>query len=289
MKKIGILAGVFFSGLAAGLLAIAALRAPEWYREWQLARQSPPAAVQTDVQPTAAPQPQTTEEPTPQPAATPPARDFTALLARNPDVIGWICIDGTEVDLPVMQTDDNSYYLKHDLDGNYDDLGLPYLDYECDIETSRHLILYGHNMGVGNTERFSSLQNYRDPAYYAEHPVIELDTLSGGQYYKIVAVYAITTRESDGDVFHFNQYVDFASDDEEQQYLDEVAKRAFYTTGDYAHADERLLTLCTCTYEMSDARLLVMARPLRAGETQEADEVTVNPDPLLPARWPDGA
>lgn len=74
-----------------------------------------------------------------------------------------------------------------------------------------------------------------------------------------------------------------------QLYLDEVAKRAFYTTGDYARADERLLTLCTCTYEMSDARLLIMARPLRDGETLMADEVIINPDPLLPARWPAGA
>ena len=68
-----------------------------------------------------------------------------------------------------------------------------------------------------------------------------------------------------------------------------MAKRAFYRTGDYARADERLLTLCTCTYEMSDARLLIMSRPLRDGETLTADEVTVNPDPLLPARWPAGA
>lgn len=97
------------------------------------------------------------------------------------------------------------------------------------------------------------------------------------------------TRESDGDVFHFNQYVNFVDDAAEQEYLDEVAKRAFYTTGDYARADERLLTLCTCTYEMSDARLLIMARPLRDGETLTADEVIINPDPLLPARWPAGA
>ena len=228
--------------------------------------------------------------PTVQPAVTPEPRDFTALLERNPEVIGWIKIDDTDVDLPVMQREgDNSYYLKHDLDGNWDDLGLPYLDYECDIQQSRHLILYGHNMGVGDTVRFSSLQNYREPEYYQEHPVIELDSLNGGQYYKIVAVYAITTRESDGDVFHFNQYVNFADDAAEQEYLDEVAKRAFYTTGDYARADERLLTLCTCTYEMSDARLLIMARPLRDGETLTADEVIINPDPLLPARWPAGA
>lgn len=283
-----ILAGVFCSGMAAALIAMAALQLPNWLQQRKMVSESPPA-VQT-AEPEQTPEPQVTAAPTMQPAVTPEPRDFTALLERNPEVIGWIKIDDTDVDLPVMQREgDNSYYLKHDLDGNWDDLGLPYLDYECDIQQSRHLILYGHNMGVGDTVRFSSLQNYREPEYYQEHPVIELDSLNGGQYYKIVAVYAITTRESDGDVFHFNQYVNFADDAAEQEYLDEVAKRAFYTTGDYARADERLLTLCTCTYEMSDARLLIMARPLRDGETLMADEVTVNPDPLLPARWPAGA
>ncbi len=283
-----ILAGVFCSGMAAALVAMAALQLPNWLQQRKLASESPPV-VQT-AEPELTPEPQATAAPTVQPAVTPEPRDFTALLKRNPEVIGWIKIDDTDVDLPVMQREgDNSYYLKHDLDGNWDDLGLPYLDYECDIDQSRHLILYGHNMGVGDTVRFSSLQNYRDPDYYREHPVIELDSLNGGKYYKIVAVYAITTRESDGDVFHFNQYVNFADDAAEQEYLDEVAKRAFYTTGDYADADEQLLTLCTCTYEMSDARLLIMARPLRDGETLAADEVTINPDPLLPARWPAGA
>lgn len=280
-----ILAGVFCSGMAAALIAMAALQLPNWLQQRKMVSESPPV-VQT-AEPEQTPEPQVTAAPTVQPAVTPEPRDFTALLERNPEVIGWIKIDDTDVDLPVMQREgDNSYYLKHDLDGNWDDLGLPYLDYECDIQQSRHLILYGHNMGVGDTVRFSSLQNYREPEYYQEHPVIELDSLNGGQYYKIVAVYAITTRESDGDVFHFNQYVNFADDAAEQEYLDEVAKRAFYTTGDYARADERLLTLCTCTYEMSDARLLIMARPLRDGETLTADEVIINPDPLLPARWP---
>lgn len=235
-----ILAGVFCSGMAAALIAMAALQLPNWLQQRKMESESPPV-VQT-VEPEQTPEPQVTAAPTVQPAVTPEPRDFTALLERNPEVIGWIKIDDTDVDLPVMQKEgDNSYYLKHDLDGNWDDLGLPYLDYECDIQQSRHLILYGHNMGVGDTVRFSSLQNYREPEYYQEHPVIELDSLNGGQYYKIVAVYAITTRESDGDVFHFNQYVNFADDAAEQEYLDEVAKRAFYTTGDYARADERLL------------------------------------------------
>ena len=124
-----------------------------WLQQRKMVSESPPV-VQT-AEPEQTPEPQVTAAPTVQPAVTPEPRDFTALLERNPEVIGWIKIDDTDVDLPVMQREgDNSYYLKHDLDGNWDDLGLPYLDYECDIQQSRHLILYGHNMGVGDTVRF---------------------------------------------------------------------------------------------------------------------------------------
>lgn len=168
----------------------------------------------------------------------------------------------------------------------YDIEGIPYVDYECDVQNGRHLILYGHNMGVGETSRFSSLQNYKDPDYYTQHPVVEFDTLYDSTLYKVVAVYALSARPEDPDYFPFNEYADFADDAAEQAYLDEVAKRAFYTTGDYVNADERLLTLCFCTYEMDDARMLVMARPLREGESATADEVHVNEDPQLPSRWP---
>ena len=203
-------------------------------------------------------------------------------------MVGWISIADTPVDFPVLQGADNEFYLRHGLDGEYDILGVPYVDYECDVERGRHLIVYGHNMGVGKTERFSSLQNYKDPDYYAAHPVIRLDTLYGSALYKVVAVYALTARTTDADYFPFNEYVDFDSDEAEQAYLDEVARRAFYTTGDYVRPDERLLTLCFCTYEMEDARMLVMARPLREGEGAEAGEVHVQEAPLLPARWPAG-
>ena len=56
--------------------------------------------------------------------------------------------------------------------------------------------------------------------------------------------------------------------------------------GDFADEEETLLTLCTCTYEMPDARLVVVARPMRENESEQADPVTVNPEPLLPLRWP---
>lgn len=273
MKRFLLFFGAFAVGLTTACLAGWLLLLPGRMEERRLQGQRPTAAVSAT--------------PTPTPAPTPlPQMDFTALLAQNPDVVGWIRIEDTPVDFPVLQGDDNEFYLRHGLDGEYDILGVPYVDYECDVEQGRHLIIYGHNMGVGESERFSSLQNYKDPDYYTRHPVIRLDTLYGSALYKVVAVYALTARTADADYFPFNTYVDFADDEAEQAYLDEVARRAFYTTGDYVRPDERLLTLCFCTYEMEDARMLVMARPLREGERAEADEVHIQPDPQLPARWP---
>ena len=275
-----VISGAAFAGLVGGLI----FWLPSYKEKKEMEAIKPQESQNTVAPPMGEP------EATPDPAAEEAAQraKYADLIARNPEFAGWIEIPGVDIDLPILQTTDNYFYLYHDLDRADDKRGMPFADYECDMKNGRHIILYGHNMGVNNTDRFSNLQKYRDADYYTAHPYLKLDTLYKSEIYKIVAVYAVTSRESDGDVFHFNQYIDL-DDAAEQTFLDEVAKRAFYTTGDYARADERLLTLCTCTYEMSDARLLIMARPLRDGETLMADEVIINPDPLLPARWPAGA
>lgn len=95
-----------------------------------------------------------------------------------------------------------------------------------------------------------------------------------------------SARTGDPDYFAFNASTSFADEDAARRYLDEMAARALYTTGDYIRPGERLLSLCICTYEMEDARLVVMARPLRPGEDADPDAVTENPSPRLPVRWP---
>ena len=180
MKRMLLFFGAFAVGMAMAALAACVMLLPGWLKEAAL-QSHRPAPVQIAV-------PAAEGEPIPTPASTPlPRKDFTDLLARNPDVVGWIAIDGTPMDFPVVQGRDNDYYLRHDLDGNYDIEGIPYADYECDVEKGRHLILYGHNMGVGETARFSSLQNYRQPDYYTRHPVITVDTLWGSTLYKVTA------------------------------------------------------------------------------------------------------
>ena len=281
MKPWKLMLGMFLSGLGAAVLAAAAWVLPGWLAERSLKAQRPAAAVQADAD---------AADPadTPDPAAVAEAQQarFADLLARNPDVVGWVYVPGTNIDYPVLQTGDNQFYLRHDLDRQYDVRGLPFADFECDLQSGRHLIIYGHNMGDDETDRFTDLQNYQDPDYYAAHPTIQLDTLYESTVYKIVAAFAVTARTDDPDYFAYNSYTDFADDAAEQTYLDEVARRAFYTAGDYVQAGEKLLSLSTCIYTMPDARIVVMARPLRPGEDAGADPVTLNPDPLLPARWP---
>lgn len=283
MRRLKMAAGMLLCGLGAAMIAVLIWKGPGWLEEWQLRREKPETPVVTVIEPE---ENASEDEPEAQPSAeeveAAQRKKFADLLSRNPDVVGWLAIADTPVDLPLLQTSDNEFYLHHNLDGAYDNAGLPFVDYECDMKDGRHLIIYGHHM----SSRFDALAEYYDPDYYREHPVIQLDTLYESGLYKVTAVFAVTARTEDADYFAFNTYVDFDTDEEEQEYLDQVEQRAFYITGDYVRSDEKLLSLCTCTYQMEDARLVVMARPLREGESTEADEVTVNPDPLVPDRWP---
>lgn len=284
-KKRGRWYGVCVAALVGGALAAGILAGAPLLAQWQLSRQKPVSVAAPVEEPESSSQPALTPEE--QEEAAQRAR-FADLLEENPDVVGWITIPDTPVDLPVMQTDDNSYYLSHGLDSSSDKLGLPYVDYECDVKSGQHLIVYGHNMGKNRTERFSSLQHYMDADYCREHPVIQLDTLYTSQTYKIVAVYVISAELTDADVFYFNQYIQFADDADWQAYLDEIAARALYTVDGFTRPGERLLSLCTCIHTISNARLIVVARPLREGESTQAQQITINSDPLMPARWPKG-
>ena len=268
------------AGLCAAVLTLGVVRVPAWLESRRLQNSKP----SFETQPVSA-QPETPAGPQSSVPDTSPRMDFTELRRQNEDVVGWICLPGVGIDLPVMQAQDNQTYLRHGLDGEYDELGLPFADYECDLKNGQHTILYGHNMGPGRSERFSPLHNYWDPEFCREHPVIQLDTLYESCTYKIAAVFVLTSRPEDPDYFAFNEYVDFADEAQAQAYLDEVERRALYTVGEL-RPDERLLSLCTCTHEIADLRLVILARPLRAGEDETCGPIQENPDPVMPSRWP---
>ena len=184
---------------------------------------------------------------------------FAALKDQNSDFIGWISIEGTSLDFPVMYAPDNKdYYLKHDFKHQYSDYGVPYLDEKTTIGAnaqSNNLIVYGHNMKTGTI--FGCLTEYKKAAYYQAHPIIEFDTLYGDAQYEVFAAFAIDVVQDTS--FVYNQYVDM-DEDAYNAYVDEVIRRSDVNSGIRPAYGEQLLTLSTCEYSSANGRYVVVAR-----------------------------
>ena len=192
---------------------------------------------------------------------------YQALLAENNDFIGWIRIEGTNVNYPVMQTVDNpNFYLKHNFDKQYSDYGVPYLDEECFIDLTNNLVIYGHNMKNGTM--FTDLVNYKDKDFWKEHQVINFDTMAEFSEYQVMYAFAFDTNN---ETFCYN---DFTHMDEEQfaEFMAECEKRMAYDTGVRAEYGDEILTLSTCEYTHENGRFVVVAKKV----IEEAIDTTEN-------------
>lgn len=119
------------------------------------------------------------------PELTEQKRNLAPILEQNRECIGWICIEGTAVNYPVMHTpNDPQKYLRNDFYREYSVSGVPFLDYRCTLDTN--LILYGHNMKNGTM--FADLKKYLDKDFRAQHPVIEFETAEGVRYFTVTDV-----------------------------------------------------------------------------------------------------
>ena len=196
-------------------------------------------------------------------SVNPNGAKFAALRDKNSDFIGWISIDGTNLDFPVMYAPSNKdFYLRHDFNKEYSIYGVPYLDEKTTLGAnaeSDNLIIYGHNMKTGTI--FGCLTGYKKADYYQEHPYIEFDTVYGDARYEVFAAFAIDVVNDTS--FVYNQYVDMdeASYD---AYVDEVLSRSEVDTGIRPAYGEQLLTLSTCEYSTDNGRFVVVARRVDA-------------------------
>lgn len=180
-----------------------------------------------------------------------------ALQQENPDCFGWLIIDGTAIDYPVMyRPADTNYYLRRDFYGNYSVNGSLFLSELCDPADSDNLIIYGHHMNSG--KMFADLEKYKEKSFYEEHPQIFFRTLYGEQTYQIMIVFC-TQVYTDND-FPYYRFVKAANEEEYEQFVDECMARALYDTGIRAEYGDRLLTLSTCEYSRENGRLVVVAK-----------------------------
>ena len=185
--------------------------------------------------------------------------EYEALYNKNKRLIGWLEIDGTNIDYPVMQTTNNEYYLDHNYNQEYDKNGSLFLDAECDVvRRNTNLIIYGHHMKSG--KMFGDLNKYSSESYCKEHSIIRFDTIYEKGTYEVMYVFRSRIYNEDEIVFKYYQFFDASSEREFNSNMNEMAAIALYDTGVTASYGDELLTLSTCDYSEADGRFVVVAK-----------------------------
>ena len=215
------------------------------------------------------------------------SKDFAALWELNPDTVGWISIDGTALDYPVVQTTDNTKYYRMNFEGEYSEHAVPFVDASDNLQKpSTNVIVYGHNIRADG-QMFNILKGYNDLSFYQEHPVIDFNSVYHDGQYKIISVFYTNTHAEHGKIFPYHEFIDAQDPQQTQDYIDSVLMRSIINTGVDVRSDDQLLTLSTCSYEFKDARFVVVARKVRKGESASVDTsaAVMNPNPLYPDVW----
>ena len=185
--------------------------------------------------------------------------EYKTLYEKNKKLIGWLKIDDTNIDYPVMQTTDNEYFLTHNINQQKDRNGALFLDKDCDVlAPSTNLIVYGHHMRSGNM--FGTLDKYSSEEYYKEHPVIQFDSIYEKGTYEVMYVFRSRIYNEEDVVFKYYQFIDAMSQQEFDSNMQEMAAMSLYDTGVTASYGDRLLTLSTCDYYVDDGRFVVVAK-----------------------------
>lgn len=188
--------------------------------------------------------------------------EYKILIEKNKTLIGWIEIDDTYIDYPVMQTVNNDYYLNHNFNQEKDVNGCIFLDSNSDfIHRDTNLILYGHNMSSG--KMFGTLRNYKDKKYYINHPEIKFDTIYEKGTYQVMYVFHGQIYKEEDVAFKYYQFFNAESEKEFNSYMQSMAELSLYDTGVTATFGEQLITLSTCDGSDTTKRFVVVAKRIK--------------------------
>lgn len=186
---------------------------------------------------------------------------YETLQQINPQIIGWIDIPDTLISFPLLQGEDNDYYLKHDIYGQENRHGSIFVDCSADLYGGEsNLIIYGHHMRDGSM--FGGLKAYKEEAYYQEHPSFFLFLPQEVREYEIIAVLHNEIFSREQEPFQYYDYAHIADEKMFEEYCQGIREHALYDTGLSASYGDELVTLCTCDYGGKEQRLLVVGRRL---------------------------
>jgi len=227
------------------------------------------------------------------------------LLSMNPDLVGYVRIEGTEVSYPVVQKKElsdpnlnpNDYYLYRTFKQESSKSGCIFMDYRNRfdevvehrriVDNSGNVFIYGHNMN--NRTMFGSLRDYvNNPSFYSAHPIVDYSSLYKDYKFKIFAVFVVDGADYTSEyAFDCWNTLDFADEDAFYDYVNEAKKRTMINTNVDVKYGDQLLSLYTCNGLCANAKLILMCREVRAGEDLLAgtENATLNSNVLYPMAY----
>lgn len=188
------------------------------------------------------------------------SENYSKVFKLNTDMVAWLKIEGTNINYPVMQTPRNpDYYINKNFYKQDSSWGTPYMEEECDINSSSNLIIYGHH--INKHRMFGELENYKDKKYYNNHKVIKLITERDVREYEIVTVFKTTVYEENE--FKYYEFINYKIQQQLDDFINQCESKAFYNTGVKCTGGDKLITLSTCEYSSKNGRLVVVAKELK--------------------------
>lgn len=180
--------------------------------------------------------------------------------ASNPDLAGWITIDGTKIDYPVMYTpDDGEKYIRKDFKGNFSVGGLPFIEDGCSLDPeSDNLIIYGHNMANGTM--FNNIMNYQQKNFWEAHKTFTFKTLYEERTYEVISAFYDRVYLKTDTNFKFYQFIDARDEAHFNEAITYYKEHDLYETDVTAKYGDDLITLVTCAYHVDNGRFVVVAR-----------------------------
>lgn len=228
---------------------------------------SPEASATPAAMPTPSAEASTPPTATPEPTPVLIDNPYRDSYLANSDMAGWLQIPDTVIDYPVMWTPRNeNYYLKRGFDGSPNQNGCLILDTDSCLEPlTTNLIIHGHNMKSG--AMFASLLDYESEEYYQTHKEIILYTEECQRNYEVIAVFRSQVfKKSQTDVFKFYKFFQADTQEEFEDFYDNIMELSLYDTGVTAQFGDNFLTLSTCAYHVKEGRFVVVAKEVENGD-----------------------
>lgn len=182
------------------------------------------------------------------------------LQKENKDIVAWLEIEGTNISYPIVQGEDNEFYMNHDYLKQKSERGSLFLDKDYSFKHHYdNLLIYGHNNQDGSM--FATLMKYKKEDYYKEHQKIRFTTDSEDAEYEIIAAfYSRVYYTHETNMFRYYYFLDAENEQQFNEYVQSAKKASVYDTGKTAQYGDQLLTLSTCSYHTEDGRFVVVAK-----------------------------